>query len=177
MTVSEFAKEYKVVALRDCPQAKTTDTLTSSEDAARYWVKNIETDPNFRPEQEQLYVVMVNTHGGVIGHVLIGLGSNSTVVGAGREIFRAAIIGAADGIVMMHNHPSGGLEPSKNDMQQAISAKVAGAMLGIDVQDSIVMGVHGRFKSVFDWMGKNMLPKDMGTVMKGMGEDMEREAA
>ena len=63
-----------------------------------------------------------------------------------REAFRAAVIGGAHAVVLMHNHPSGEVEPSSADVQTTKILADAGRVLKIEVLDHIIVG-HGRCHS------------------------------
>jgi DNA repair protein RadC len=60
-----------------------------------------------------------------------------------REVFRAAVIGAAFAVVMMHNHPSGDPTPSQADRQITKTLVESGRILRIHVSDHIIVG-HNR---------------------------------
>jgi len=64
---------------------------------------------------------------------------NSSVVHP-REIFKFAIENSSASIILIHNHPSGNLEPSSEDI--AITKKLveAGKILNIEVLDHIIVG-------------------------------------
>lgn len=57
-----------------------------------------------------------------------------------REIFRTAILEAAAGIVLVHNHPSGDPKPSARDVDLTKKAARAGRLLGIELLDHIIIG-------------------------------------
>jgi len=57
-----------------------------------------------------------------------------------REVFRAAVIGAAYGVVLMHNHPSGDPSPSEADIRMTKRLAESGRILGMEVLDHIIVG-------------------------------------
>lgn len=57
-----------------------------------------------------------------------------------REVFRAAIKCGSASIVCAHNHPSGDPMPSPEDIQITKRLIEAGAIVGIDVLDHLVIG-------------------------------------
>lgn len=74
--------------------------------------------------------------------------ANKTIVHP-REVFRLAILDGATAILMGHNHPSGRVEHSKEDVALFTRLKEAGEIIGIDALDSVVIGVDkatGSFK-------------------------------
>jgi proteasome lid subunit RPN8/RPN11 len=57
-----------------------------------------------------------------------------------REVFKPAIKNSASKIILVHNHPSGNPEPSKEDRETTEKLIVAGEVLGIKVLDYIIIG-------------------------------------
>jgi len=142
-------KEYKIVPLRDCPVAEPdAPTVDMPKQANRYWRDNIESDSHFKPDQEQFYVLLLNSRMRVMGHILIGLGDVNTVEAQPRETFRPAILAAASSVVIMHNHPSGDPTPSDNDIELTKRMVAAGTLLGIPVNDHVVIGAGNKYASV-----------------------------
>jgi DNA repair protein RadC len=64
-----------------------------------------------------------------------------------REVFKAAILSNAAGFILAHNHPSGELTPSKDDIAVTERIKEAGDLLGIDLLDHIIVGDGKRYTS------------------------------
>lgn len=55
-----------------------------------------------------------------------------------REVFADALADRAAAIIVAHNHPSGGVEPSQSDISITAQLKAAGGILGIELLDHIV---------------------------------------
>jgi len=134
------AKEYKVVALRECPLPEHMQECDTPEKAADYWRLTIATNPYFNPECECFAVLMLNTRRRVKGHQLVTIGTLDTLLVHPREVFRAAVIVAAAAIVLMHNHPSGEPTPSEADIKVTRDLIRAGQLLKIEVLDHVIMG-------------------------------------
>jgi DNA repair protein RadC len=64
-----------------------------------------------------------------------------------REVFSAALAARARGVVLAHNHPSGDVKPSEDDVALTRRAVEAGELLGISVLDHLVVGA-GRYLSM-----------------------------
>ena len=62
-----------------------------------------------------------------------------------REIFFTAVKVRAAGIICLHNHPSGDLEPSQEDMEETKRLIETGKVLGIRVLDHIIIGKEQYF--------------------------------
>ncbi len=134
------AKEYKVVALRDCPLPETMKLCDTPDQVADYWRLNIITHPYFNPECECLAVLMLNTRRKVKGHHLVTHGTLDTLLVHPREVFRAAVIAGTSAIVLAHNHPSGDPTPSEADIKVTRDLIRAGQLLKIEVLDHVIMG-------------------------------------
>ncbi len=57
-----------------------------------------------------------------------------------REVFREAIVDAAAGVILVHNHPSGDPAPSADDIAVTERVARAGRDLGIPVYDHVIIG-------------------------------------
>ena len=60
-----------------------------------------------------------------------------------REVFREAILENAASVVLLHNHPSGNLEPSREDISITKQIVEAGKIIGISVHDHIIIAGDG----------------------------------
>jgi len=138
------AKEFKVVALRECPLPENMQYCDTPDKAADYWRLNIATNPYFNPECECLAVLMLNTRRRVRGHQLVTLGTMDTLFVHPREVFRTAVIAAAAAIVLIYNHPSGDATPSEADIKVTRDLIRAGQLMKIEVLDHVVMGNPNR---------------------------------
>jgi DNA repair protein RadC len=133
-------KEYKVIALRECPLPESMHTCDTPDKAAEYWRLNVATCPYFNQECECFVVLLLNTRRRVKGHQLISIGTLDTILVHPREVFRAAVITAAAAVVIMHNHPSGEPQPSEADIKVTRDLIRAGQLLKIEVLDHVIMG-------------------------------------
>lgn len=60
-----------------------------------------------------------------------------------REVFANALKNSATFIILVHNHPSGGPEPSESDIKVTKKLVRIGRMLGIWLQDHVIIGDGG----------------------------------
>lgn len=91
-------------------------------------------------EQEILILVMLNTKGRLIKDMIVSKGTVRASLISPREIFIEAIRYQAVGIILLHNHPSGIPDPSEEDIIMTERVRQAGAMLGIELMDHIIIG-------------------------------------
>lgn len=62
-----------------------------------------------------------------------------------REVFADALSDRASAVIVAHNHPSGGLEPSQSDIDITAQLKAAGVIIGIELLDHIIFNRTGYF--------------------------------
>jgi DNA repair protein RadC len=89
-------------------------------------------------KQEHFLCVSINGANEVIATrvITVGLANRSQV--HPREVFADAIADRASAIIAAHNHPSGPVTPSKEDVEITKSLKAAGDLLGIKLLDHII---------------------------------------
>lgn len=133
-------KEFKLVALRECPTADQLALMDKPELAADYWYRNVAGNPYFNAQVENFVVLLINTRRKIKGHVHVSTGTLDTLLIHPREVFRPAIVGNASAIVLMHNHPSGEHQPSEADIKMTRDLIRAGQLLKIDVLDHVIVG-------------------------------------
>jgi DNA repair protein RadC len=133
-------KEYKVIALRDCPVPEQMRICEEPQQVADYWRMHIATHPYYRPDCECLAVLMLNTRKRVKGHELVTIGTMDTILVDPRIVFRGVIIAGAAAAVIVHNHPSGDPSPSEADAKVTRDLIRAGQLLKIEVVDHIIIG-------------------------------------
>lgn len=136
------AKEYKVVALRECPLPEEMKLCDTPERAAEYWRQHVTQHPAFNPDVECFVVLLLNTRRRVKGHALVSTGTLDTLLVHPREAFRPAIISASAALVVMHNHPSGESAPSEADIKVTRDLIRAGQLLKIEVLDHVIIGAN-----------------------------------
>jgi len=66
-----------------------------------------------------------------------------------REVFSDPIRERATAIVLAHNHPSGNLEPSTDDIEVTSRLRKAGLLLGIEILDHIIFCSEG-YRSMYE---------------------------
>ncbi len=90
-------------------------------------------------EQEELWLMLLNTRNDVIKVVRLYRGSlNATRIRIG-ELFREAIRENAASIIVGHNHPSGNPDPSPDDIAMTKLIYEAGKLLDIELLDHIII--------------------------------------
>jgi DNA repair protein RadC len=100
-------------------------------------------------KQEHFLLLTLNARNQLISKKVITIGTLDASLFHPREVFAEAIGDRASKIIVAHNHPSGSLEPSTNDLLMTQKIKEAGELLGIKLVDSIIISSEG-YKSIIN---------------------------
>ena len=88
---------------------------------------------------EEFHLLALDSQSQVLREVLITRGLLNSSLVHPREVFRAAIAEAAAGIIVVHNHPSGGPTPSAEDRTVTRQLAEAGRLLDLPLYDHVVI--------------------------------------
>lgn len=89
--------------------------------------------------QERLVGLYLDSQNGLIHRETISVGSLNTTRTHPREILLPAVEHLALGFVLAHNHPSGSLEPSPEDVEFTRAVRHAGELMGIEMYDHLIV--------------------------------------
>jgi DNA repair protein RadC len=108
--------------------------ITSPEDLAEIFI------PLLRDEvKEKFIVVCLNSSNQIIKYETISIGNLNSSIVHPREVFRVAIDSNSANIFLLHNHPSGNLEPSREDIAITKRLVEAGNIFDIKVLDHLII--------------------------------------
>lgn len=99
-------------------------------------------------KQEHFICLSLNGANELIGNRVITVGLLNTTQVHPREVFADAIAERAASIIIAHNHPSGRLTPSKDDIAVTRQLSDAGKILGIGILDHIIVSGSGYYSFV-----------------------------
>lgn len=94
-------------------------------------------------QKEHFVALLLDNRHHVIRLAPIAIGSLSATLVHPRELFKEAIAASAAAVIVAHNHPSGDPEPSAHDVELTRRLVDAGALLGIEVLDHLIIGSEG----------------------------------
>ena len=94
-------------------------------------------------KKEHFYILCLNTRGRVNDTRQVSIGNLDSSLVHPREVFKDAISTYASTVIFVHNHPSGDLEPSAEDINLTRRLVEAGELLGIPVIDHIIVSDKG----------------------------------
>jgi len=89
---------------------------------------------------EQFGILLLDAKHRVMRTAVLAVGTLNSSIVEPRDVFREAAIGGATAIVLFHNHPSGDPTPSPEDVALTRRLVAAGALIGIDVVDHVILG-------------------------------------
>lgn len=106
-------------------------------------------------DREVVCVINLRSDGVPINCNFVSIGAVNESIAHPREIFKSSILSNAASMIIIHNHPSGRLYPSKWDTMMTDRMLRLGELLGIPINDHIIVG--GDNKSYFSFMENKMM--------------------
>jgi DNA repair protein RadC len=94
-------------------------------------------------KKEHFYLLCLDTRNRVCSKKQVSVGNLDSSIVHPREVFKDAISSLAASVIFVHNHPSGDLEPSSEDVNLTRRLVDAGELLGIPVLDHIIVSDRG----------------------------------
>lgn len=106
-------------------------------------------------DREVVAVINLQSDGKPININIVSMGTLNAAITDPAQIFKSAILSNAASIIMMHNHPSGNITPSKEDIDLTHRIYTCGEIMGIKLLDHIIVG-----SEFFSFASHNMLQPD-----------------
>lgn len=122
--------------------------IACSQDAHRYIRDNFEADKICHIES--FYILLLNRNNKILGIQKVSEGGVAGTVVDPKIILQAALLANASGIVLAHNHPSGNLAPSHQDISITKKVKEGANFMDISVNDHIILNPEGDYFSFAD---------------------------
>lgn len=112
-------------------------TLKCPEDVSNYF------GPLLRDFRKEVFVVaFLNAAKVLTGYRKISVGGVTATIVDPAEVMRQAILNDAHSVIVLHNHPSGNTNPSRADLQLTHRLVESGKLLGIEVEDHVIIAGH-----------------------------------
>ena len=129
-TVGEVELTYKSTS-------KSRNKIYSSEDAYKYLL------PTYKKGticyKEYFKVLFLNQANQILGYTLISEGGLTETTADVRLIFQAALLTNSVALILAHNHPSGNLKPSPEDIRLTKQVREASNFMRIKILDHIIL--------------------------------------
>ncbi|ERN41184.1 DNA repair protein radc [Rubidibacter lacunae KORDI 51-2] len=126
-----FRSRLEVRALVDSPQA-----AASALSADLMW-----------QSRERFALLLLDETNRLRGTQVLTVGTDTATLSSPRDIFRTAIVQRATRTIVAHNHPTGNLEPSTNDLYLTRQLLQGAQLLELPLLDHLILG-NGDFRSL-----------------------------
>lgn len=130
--VAEFCSRFSK------PSSIVKFVIKSPKDAAELLMPEMKAE-----KQEIIKTVIMNNQNKVIRVVTNALGNSNSSYVEIKDIFREVVKSGAMRIIIAHNHPSGSLKPSVDDIKFTLKVQEAGMLLGVEVLDHLIISNEG----------------------------------
>jgi len=115
-------------------------SFCSSGDVAAYY------RPRMKDLKKEMFrCALLDTKNKIIREEVVSVGSLSASIVHPRDTFKAAVRESAAAVIFIHNHPSGDIKPSQEDILLTRRLVQAGEVIGIQVLDHIIIGDGDHF--------------------------------
>ena len=143
-----FNQNYKGIRCRVCLVRENTDEeiIRINNEADAYELVRQEL---VNSDREMILSIMLTVKNDLIGVETVSIGSVTATTTTPRDVFKSAILANAVSVILCHNHPSGDLTPSGEDIRITKQLIEAGELLGINVLDHLIVS-HNGFHSLRD---------------------------
>lgn len=135
-------------------KALSVDIITSKEDVAKVFA------PLADLPHEEFWVLYLTSGGKVIDRTRVSQGGVSGTVVDYKLVVKRAIELLATSIILVHNHPSGVAQPSRDDVAVTEMASTAAALFDINVVDHIIISSGG----IFSFAEKGLMPRKSQSI-------------
>ena len=136
----KFISIFRVALVRDRRVAFEPCQLVSSQQSQPLIKKLIESQG--QPDREQFCVILLNTKNEIIGLNIVSTGDLSSAKVHPREVLKPAILSNSAAMILCHNHPSGNLSPSPEDIEITKVIVQASKIMGIQVHEHLIISMH-----------------------------------
>ena len=145
MKNKEVQETLRQVGIRliEEPPLLSSEPMSSPEAAVRVlgeWLREM--------DRELFCIVNMNSNLTPINMNVVSMGALNVTYVNPRETMKSAILSNAAYMMLIHNHPSGSLTPSKDDIKMTDQIQSAASLMGIPVLDHIIVGKHQEFFSL-----------------------------
>lgn len=160
LSVADLTKQYRGIG-----EAKAITILAALELSRRYHSENFEELPQVRDSStafqyithranlsdiphEEFWLITLNRAKRITGAFCISKGGTSATIVDSKILLKTAIDHLADGIIIVHNHPSGNCRPSNMDNALTSRLREGSKILDIEFVDHIIIAGKSYFSYI-----------------------------
>ena len=126
--------KIRVQLVREGTRQEYGKRISSSQDV----VELVAPDLN-KYDREVFLSLLLNTKNLPIGVEEVSIGCLNSSIIHPRELFKSAVLASASSLILIHNHPSGDPEPSREDLELTKRLVKAGDLMGIKILDHVII--------------------------------------
>lgn len=123
-------------------EPKRDAIFTSSREAGNYLANKL-----IGRKQEEFWAIYLDNCNKIVAEKMISQGSLDRSLVHPRDVFRWAVVFNCSGIIVVHNHPSGKVYPSQNDIELTNGLNDAAKLMKVDLLDHFIVG-QGHYLSM-----------------------------
>lgn len=139
MIIYEFQPVYNVVGTYDKP-----DTIKNENDILGY----IHDAFDKYLDQEQIWIICLNGTNAPICRKMLSLGTSNNAPVYIKEIFKIVFLTGAVSFILCHNHPSGNLKASNEDINITKKVIETSNLVGVSLIDHVILSPDKRIYSM-----------------------------
>lgn len=148
MTDDGFGLDICYIKLEQGYKLANDTPITKPEDAI-----NVLSDVLKDLDREVVCVITLKSNGTPINASFVSVGTLNAAMACPREIMKSVILSNAASIILVHNHPSGGVYPSAMDIQITDKLNQVCSLMEVPLLDHIIIGE----KEWFSFKDKKMI--------------------
>ncbi len=158
--------------------------ILNSEDIYNIMQEVLLRENKIRRNQEHFWIIGLNRKNKILFIELISLGAKNRLQVDPPEVFRMAIYKLAVNVILVHNHPSGSVEPSETDIDYTDKMTKSAILLNLKVTDHLII-TEDSYQSFADFgimeiiknSGKYEVLDEEEIAMRKWKEQLERKEA
>lgn len=123
-------------------------------------------------DREVFCILNLVSDGKIINMNIVSMGTLNASLVSPREVFKSSILSNAASIIAVHNHPSGCVNPSKQDKLITQRLREAGGLMDIELLDHIIVG--GKNRQYYSFREENILNNNFSQQFAQERYDLDR---
>jgi DNA repair protein RadC len=151
----ELAAAFALAKRVTIEQCREEPLMNNPENVANYIREKLR-----QKNQEEFHVLLLDTRMRLIKDEVITIGLLDRSLVHAREVFRGAIREACQSVIVCHNHPSGDISPSKEDISSTKMLQKAGKIIGISIVDHVIVSSNLGDNRFFSFRQEGLLLQD-----------------
>ncbi len=151
-TAKPFKLKQAAIRMVTAPPLHSEEPITSPESAIQIMASELK---NF--DREVMCVINLKQNGQPINFNIASMGALNESIVHPRELMKSIILSNAASVILVHNHPSGSLVPSREDIMLTDRMQQVCELVGVKVLDHVIIG-GGNDRDYYSFMERGVLP-------------------